>query len=94
MHPGIKSKSAITPAPTSQGINILQKLSLILEFARIFKAGAVLQSRNVAAEHAGPASWHTAHEHILAIPYLFLVHSQHSTFVNPLLLTAKVVHNR
>ena len=74
MHPGIKSKSAITPAPASQGINILQKLSFILELACIFKTGAVLQSRNVAAEYTRSGSGHTAHEHILVVTFILGLH--------------------
>src|SRR6266487_2872286 len=65
--------AAIESIPASPAIraigwvNILEVLSLILEYARILEVSAVFQSRNVAAENAGSASLQTTHKNILIV---------------------------
>src|SRR5438046_9561996 len=65
-----------TAVVTIGRVNLLEVLSLILQYARIPEASAILQPRYIAAQHAGPASLQTAHEDILIITVIVLLHNR------------------
>ena len=62
----IKPVPARAPIRAIRRVHILEALSLILEYARIFESGAVFQPRDIADEHAGSASLQTTYKDILA----------------------------
>src|SRR5205823_14500802 len=67
MRAWIKAKSASTAKIGRDRVNILEKLSFILERPSILEAGAVLQSGNIATEHAGATPRQTTHEDIFVV---------------------------
>ena len=58
-------------------VDILQVLALVLEDTGILEAGTIFQSPNIASERAGFASLKAAHEHILAIIFILVLHSRY-----------------
>ena len=42
---------------------------------RVLEGRAILQSSNIAAQHARPASVQTAHKDVLSVPFMFLWHN-------------------
>src|SRR5262249_17076900 len=60
-----------------RGINVLQKLALILDYAGIFEAGAVFHPGDVATKQAGSASVQTANKHIPAFAMIALLIATH-----------------
>lgn len=70
MRPRIKSKSASASIDPGDGIYILQKLSLIHQYAGVFETGAVLQPGNIATDQAGATSCQTADKHIFVVRVL------------------------
>ena len=76
MHAWVESEPAVATMVRREWINILQKLSLVFEHASIREAGAVLQSRYVATEHARSTSRQTAHKYITVVTLLVVLHDR------------------
>ena len=75
MRPRIKTEPADATIFSRDWINILKALSLVHEYACVFKAGAVFKSGNITAEHACSASVQTTHEHILTFTFAAVLHN-------------------
>ena len=71
----MKSKAARATKFMIGRINILKELALILEYACILKAGAVLEPRNITTEHARSAPRQTTDEHVFEIIRITILHS-------------------
>ncbi len=69
----IESKPARPTICKSDRVNILEKLALILRYARIFEACAIFEPRNVPPKHTRSASVQTTHEHILMVTYIVVL---------------------
>jgi hypothetical protein len=78
MRAGIEAESACTAIGHGRGINVLQKLALILDYAGIFEASAVFHPGDVATKQAGSASVETANKHIPALGMIALLNVPHS----------------
>jgi hypothetical protein len=79
---GIEPESACTAVGHGRGINVLQKLALILVYASILEAGAVFHPRDVATKQAGPASVKTANKHISASDMIAVLDARHFDFIS------------
>ena len=77
MRPWIEPKPARAPTFKIEWINILKMLPLIdwygcADIERgILEGSAILQSSNIATQHAGSASVQTAHKDVLVVPFMF-----------------------
>jgi hypothetical protein len=85
----VKSVSASPAICGIRWINILEVLPLILEHTRVLETGAILQPPNIASEHAGSASLKAAHEHILAVTFILVLHSRYFCFMGFSLILAQ-----
>ena len=80
MRPWIEPKPAGTAVFKVEWINVLKMFAFIYRQGRadveggILEAGAILQSSDIATEHARPASVQTANEDILAVAFIVLQH--------------------
>ena len=88
MRTRIESEFARTAVDLGNGVNILQKLTLVLDYAGAFKAGAVLQSRNVATKQTSSASMQTTNEHISESAIIPLLKARHFSVAVLILFTA------
>src|SRR6266487_3729908 len=77
----IESEPASTTILSIDWVDILEVLTLVLEHASILETGAVLQFCNIATKNTGSASVQAAHEHILAVTFILVLHSRYSCFI-------------